>query len=325
MVTEYFERRNVVPSEYQGQRIDRVLAVIWTETSRTQIHRWIDGGELTVNGDTVKASYRVLGGEVVEVRAALPASMQWNTPDAQVSFEILFEDEHLLVVDKPSGVVTHPGKGNEQGTLVNGLLHHRPELSALPRAGIVHRLDKDTSGLLVIGGTSVAQAQLISAVSVRKIERHYLSVVEGILDQHTRIKLPLGRHRTSPTRQQVRTDGKAAETEFFPIEHFRRHTLVEAHLHSGRTHQIRVHAQSMHRPIVGDGNYGARGVLPKAPTKHLIECIRNFSRHALHAKWLKFSHPITQATMEFESHTPRDIQQLIHALREDREQTLELT
>ena len=306
----------MIPAEFKGERIDKVLASLCTGISRSQIHIWIQNSSVFLNGSAVKASYRVKGNEAVVVTGEFNATPNWELAE-DLDFKILYEDEHLLVIDKPAGLVTHPAKGHERGTLVNGLINHRPDLVDLPRAGIIHRLDKDTSGLLIVAASRAAVAKLASAISVRKISRRYLAVVEGILEHNVNVDLAIGRHLKQRTLRQVRTNGRSAETDFFPLERYRKHTLVDARLITGRTHQIRVHAQSLSLPIVGDLAYGARGVLPHLPSNELAELIKNFQRQALHAKRLEFNHPVTNKEMKFVSELPRDMKELIDRLQQD--------
>lgn len=313
---EVFETKCKIPNEYEGERIDKVLAKLCVGVSRSQISAWIQSSKVFVNNSVVKASYRVKGGELVTVRGILNPTPNW-TDISEVDFKILFEDEHLLVVDKPAGLVTHPGKGNESGTLVNGLIGHRIELANLPRAGIVHRLDKNTSGLLVVAVSRKALNELVLAISKHQISRQYIAIVEGILEHNVSVDQPIGRHATQRTLRQVRKDGRPAVTDFQPIERYRKHTLVEAKLHTGRTHQIRVHAQALSIPIVGDVVYGARGLLPKLPSIELAKTVKAFDRQALHAKRLRFRHPVTQKDMKFVSQTPTDIEELIFVLQQD--------
>ncbi len=316
-----FEAFIRIPVERQGDRLDRILADEWSHLSRSQISAWIADSQILVDGAQVKASYRVRGDEYVVANAKRKRSHDpcWDSKQ-DVEFKIVYEDEHVIVVDKPAGIVVHPGTGNASNTLVNGLIAHRESLNQLPRAGIVHRLDKDTSGLLVIAASSESQNVLTRMISERDVVRKYLCVVDGLMDQPINVDLPMGRHRTNRVKQQVREDGKPARTEFYPLELFRGHSLVQAILHTGRTHQIRVHAQEIEHPLVGDVTYGATGRLPKTPTEELKTAIKSFSRQSLHAKWLEFKHPITGKRLRFTSKTPPDMDRLISALRFDAEQ-----
>lgn len=316
MKSESVERELTISVEWVGQRLDRVLAKLWPDFSRSKIHEWIRDNSLQVNCEPTKPSYRVRGNEHVLVKAQLRQVLDWES-QKEVPFNVIHEDEHLLIVNKPAGIVTHPGLGNETDTLVNGLIAHRAELVHLPRAGIVHRLDRDTSGIMVVAASLAACALLKEMISRREICRRYVCVLEGIMSQATVVDLAIGRHVKDRTKQQVRRDGKPAHTEFRPIEQFRSHTYAHAKLDTGRTHQIRVHASALSLPIVGDVTYGALGILPRTPLPEVTNTIRGFSRQALHAKSLEFVHPILKSELRFSSALPQDMQELLIALRQD--------
>ncbi|MXZ55526.1 MAG: RluA family pseudouridine synthase [Gammaproteobacteria bacterium] len=316
MKTEHIERELTIPTECVGLRLDRTLAMLWPDLSRATIHKWILDKSLQVNGVDSKPSYRVRGREHVRVHALLSAGLDWESKE-EVPFKILHEDEHLLVVEKPAGVVTHPGPGNETNTLVNGLISHREELVQLPRAGIVHRLDRDTSGILLVAASAIACTKLTELIARREVCRLYVCVMEGLMEQVTVVDLAIGRHVKTRTKQQVRQDGKPARTEFRPLEQFRSHTYAQARLDTGRTHQIRVHASSLSVPLVGDVTYGAKGRLPSTPLPELVDAIRGFTRQALHAKSLEFKHPIFETELRFTSAIPEDMQALLEVLRRD--------
>jgi 23S rRNA pseudouridine1911/1915/1917 synthase len=250
-----------VPPELAGMRVDRAAAELFAEYSRALLARWIQDGALRVDGEAVKPKIRLVGGEQLCLDAQLEAREDWEAAEP-IPFEVVYEDEYLLVIDKPVGLVVHPGAGNPRGTLVNGLLDRRPALALLPRAGIVHRLDKDTSGLLLVAATVPAQHALGRMMSRREVSRRYLAVVEGRLVGGMDIDRPIGRDPGQRTRQAVRADGRPALTRVRVLERYRVHTLVEATLETGRTHQIRVHLADAGYPLVGDGRYGARGRLP---------------------------------------------------------------
>ncbi|MXZ44083.1 MAG: RluA family pseudouridine synthase [Gammaproteobacteria bacterium] len=316
MEIEYIERELTLPEECIGLRLDRALAMLWPDLSRSKIHDWILDNSLQVNGAQTKPSYRVRGSEHVRINAELTVGLDWES-QKEVPFTLLFEDEHLLVVNKPAGVVTHPGPGHETNTLVNGLISHRSELVRLPRAGIVHRLDRDTSGIMVVAASTASCSQLTEMIARREISRHYVCVLEGVMTQATVVESAIGRHVKDRTKQQIRPDGKPARTEFRPLEQFRSHTYAQALLDTGRTHQIRVHANSLSLPLVGDVNYGAQGRLPSTPLPDLAEMIREFTRQALHAKSLAFVHPITKLKQRFTAEIPQDMQELLAVLRRD--------
>lgn len=306
----------VVPAEHAGERFDRVAAQLFTDFSRVELARWINAGELTVDGKTSKPKSKLAGGETLALSAEREQREAWQEPQA-IELDVLFEDEHLMVINKPAGLVVHPGAGNPSGTLVNGLLHYRPELTRLPRAGVVHRLDKDTSGVMVVAGSELAQLKLTRMIQSRKVRRQYACVCEGRMVAGQDVDKPIGRDPHVRTRQAIRDDGKSALTEFRVRERYRAHTLVDARLHTGRTHQIRVHLQSIGYPLVGDRRYGARGRLPQGSEAELITLVRNFSRQALHAWYLSFIHPISGEELTFEAPWAADFGALVEGLRAD--------
>ncbi len=305
-----------VPPDLAGSRVDRAAAELFDEYSRALIKRWIDAGELTVDGRAVKPKTRLNGGEHLRVSAAIEPREDWRAAQA-VDFDVVYEDAELLVVNKPPGVVVHPGAGNRDGTLVNGLLRHRPGLELLPRAGIVHRLDKDTSGLLLVAATLVAHKQLTAQLAQRAVSRRYLALAEGVMVAGRDIDLPIGRHPQNRTRQAVRDDGRAALTRVRVLERYRVHTFIEATLATGRTHQIRVHLAAIGYPLLGDRRYGARGRLPPAADPALVEALRAFRRQALHAAQLGFAHPRSDEWLEFSAPLPADMAALKGLLAAD--------
>ena len=306
-----------IDANLAGQRIDKAAAMLLPEFSRTQLVEWVRDGSLTLDGRVVPAKQRVFGGEALVLNAASPLQARWDVPQA-VPFRRVFEDEALLVVDKPAGVVVHPGAGNPDHTLVNGLLQILPASAQLPRAGIVHRLDKDTSGLLVVAKSTQALRRLTQALSRHDVTRRYRAVVEGVLTGGRTIDAPIGRDPGNRLRQRVADAGRPALTYVHLLERFRAHCLITAELATGRTHQIRVHLSSVGHPLVGDRRYGARGRLPARPSMELLEAVRGFRRQALHAAELEFAHPITGEPLSFESPLPDDLVQLIAVLARDR-------
>ena len=313
-----------VPPELAGERADRAAATLFGGFSRSVLTRWIRQGALTVDGHRTDPDRKLRGGERLmlaadaETAATGAPAADWAIPQP-VDFSIIHEDEHCLVLDKPAGVVVHPGTGNRDGTLVNGLLKHRPELGKLPRAGIVHRIDMNTSGLLVVAATLAAQRRLAEAIATHAVMRRYVGVAEGEMIAGCTIDKPIGRDHRVRTRQQVREDGRRAVTRVRVGERFRAHTRFEAILETGRTHQIRVHMASIGHPLVGDRRYGARGRLPRAPHPEVILTLRGFARQALHAAELGFEHPASGARCRFQAPLPRDLAELIAVLRQDRE------
>jgi len=313
---ERLKRSAEVPPELAGERADKAAALLFDEFSRALLRRWMTEGVLTVDGTVVKPKTKLVGGERLELDAASELVEDWASGQP-VSFIVVYEDAELIVVNKPAGLVVHPGAGNPDRTLVNGLLAHRPELARLPRAGIIHRLDKDTSGLLVVAASLQAHTRLVRDLQARQIRREYLAITEGRMVSGRDIEAPIGRDPRSRTRQAVREDGKPALTRVRVRERFRVHTLIEAELATGRTHQIRVHLASIGYPLLGDRRYGARGRLPAAADPTLIEQLRDFSRQALHAWQLGLDHPATGEPLEFTAPLPEDMAELVRLLQAD--------
>lgn len=306
----------VISEELAGQRLDQALARIFEEYSRTSIKHWIETGQVTLNLERAsRPSYKVQAGDTVKLNATLNASALIEPQN--VSFEVIHSDDAIIVVDKPAGIVVHPGAGNPDRTLVNGLLAAFPELEALPRAGLVHRIDKNTSGLLVVGRTSASYQKLVRAMAGRKISRVYEALLNGVLIAGGTVDAAIGRDPQQRTRMRVANNGRKSVTHFRVKKRFRAHTLVEVHLETGRTHQIRVHMSSLHHPIVGDSRYGGRRRLPLSPSEDLVAAFNVFSRHALHARRLEFTHPISAESAAFESPIPRDMAELLSALETD--------
>ncbi len=306
----------VVPADQAGERIDKAAATLFADYSRAELAKWISAGELTVDGRTVKPREKLHGGEELQLRAERIAKESWQ--EAQpMELDVLFEDEHLLVINKPAGLVVHPGAGNPSGTLVNGLLNFRPSLARLPRAGVVHRLDKDTSGVMVVAADELTQLRLSRMIQKRKISREYECVTEGRMVAGVDVDRPIGRDPRVRTRQAVREDGKPAQTQFRVLKRYRAHTLVQAKLQTGRTHQIRVHLQSIGYPLVGDRRYGARGKLPEGCEPEFIALMQSFARQALHARRLGFVHPINESEVSVEAPWPADFAALVAGLEDD--------
>lgn len=301
-----------VESGHTGQRVDQVAATVWPDFSRSRLAAWIRSGDLRVDGQAVKPNYRVSAGQVLAIDAVLERHDSNPEPEA-MRLEILFEDPDLLIIAKPAGLVVHPGSGNTEGTLVNGLLHFDPGLEALPRAGLVHRLDKDTSGCLVVARTVQAHNHLVAALKRREINRHYLALAWGNIIAGGHVDAPLGRHPVDRRRQVVRADGRRAVTHYRINRHLAGSTLLDVKLETGRTHQIRVHMQHIGFPLVGDPMYGRRGS-PAGLTDEQRDAWRAFPRQALHAIRLELAHPVGGEPISVSAPLPEDMAKLIRIL-----------
>ncbi|HEY5780640.1 MAG TPA: 23S rRNA pseudouridine(1911/1915/1917) synthase RluD [Lysobacter sp.] len=304
-----------VPDSAAGRRFDAVLAELFPDFSRSRLASWIKSGDARLDGREVRPRDPVRGGETVTLNAEL--EVQTHSEPEDIALDVLYEDEHVIVVNKPPGLVVHPGAGNPAGTLVNALLHRDPSLNTLPRAGIVHRLDKDTSGVMVVARTLPAHTALIEQLSSREVHRQYLAVVVGSLVSGGTANAPIDRHPRDRIRMAVRDDGRDAVTHFRLRERFRAHTLLECRLETGRTHQIRVHMAHLKHPIVGDPLYGGPLKLPKGATEELIAGLRGFKRQALHAETLEFIHPVGREPVRCSAPVPDDLQRLIRVLHDD--------
>ena len=305
-----------LPLETAGLRFDQALAQALPQYSRARLKTWIESGAVQVDGRPLRGKDRVLGGEQVRIRAELP--VQDRVHAEAMPLAVVFRDRTMLVIDKPAGLVVHPGAGNARHTLQNALLALDPKLALVPRAGLVHRLDKDTSGLLLVARTPEAHSALTAAMAARQITREYLAVCTGVLTGGGTIDEPIGRHRTQRTRMAVRSDGRPAVTHYRIERRFRAHTLVRVTLETGRTHQIRVHLAHIGFPVVGDPAYGGRRRIPKGSSPALAAELRAFPRQALHAARLSLSHPLTHREHEWRSPLPADMQRLLAALEADR-------
>jgi len=297
------EEVRLVPAALAGERLDRIAAALWPEHSRSRLQAWIEEGWLTVDGVPAESvRRRLLGGE--RLALAPPLLALGETPRAQeMSLSLLYADESIFVIDKPAGLVVHPGAGNLEGTLLNGLLALDADLAAVPRAGIVHRLDKDTSGLMVVARTLEAQTALVRQLQARTVRREYWAVVAGRLERSGTVDAPIGRHPRARTRMAVVPQGKPAVTHYRPLETFADATLVECRLETGRTHQIRVHLAHLGFPLLGDPLYAPRAVAAR------------FSRQALHARCLSLVHPASGEPCRWESPLPEDMTRLLETLR----------
>lgn len=307
-----------IPEALADERLDSVLAKLLPEYSRSQIKQWIDDGLVTLQGAPVKAKQRTRSGEEYVVTPVLKSTPQHVAQP--IPLTIVYEDDDVLIINKPAGLVVHPGAGNQDSTLLNALLHHYPELNTLPRAGILHRLDKDTSGLLMIAKNSAALRNLSSQLKKRTLSREYQAVVYGVLISGGTVDAPIDRHPLQRKRMAVVETGRAAVTHYRVMEKYRHTTRLKVKLETGRTHQIRVHLASIHHSLVGDVTYGGRARLAKGMTEAGIKAIRQFKRQALHAFALGFTHPATDQWITVEAPLPDDLQQLVQVLREDAKQ-----
>jgi 23S rRNA pseudouridine1911/1915/1917 synthase len=306
-----------IPPSAAGRRLDQTLAELFPDFSRSRLTTWVRSGDVLLDGAVVLPRHIVRGDEVVTLRAQ-PTQAVELAPES-IALDIRYEDAEVLVINKPAGLVVHPGAGQPGGTLQNALLHHDARLAEIPRAGIVHRLDKDTSGLMVVARTLRAHTALVEQLQARAVHRQYEAVAYGAMIAGGKVDAPVGRHPHDRVKQAVveEESGRAAVTHYRVRERFRAHTLVECRLETGRTHQIRVHLAHIRHPLVGDIVYGTRLKLPKAATPELVEMLRTFRRQALHAEKLEFEHPKTRKPVSVIAERPADLEQLVRTLRED--------
>ncbi len=305
----------LVPEEAAGKRLDQVLAELFPDYSRSRLQQWVKGGQVLVDGRQPRPRDKVWGGEQVAVSAMVEVETDWQ--GEPIPLDIVYEDEALLVLNKPPGMVVHPAAGNREGTLVNALLHYAPELQHVPRAGIVHRLDKDTSGLLVVARTLESHTALVAQLQARSVSREYQAVVMGVLTAGGTVDAPIGRHPVQRKRMAVVESGREAVSHYRVVERFRAHTHVTVRLETGRTHQIRVHMASIRHPLVGDPVYGGRLRLPAGASEPLKAALRGFKRQALHAAALGLDHPRTGEPITWSVPLPDDLVQLLEVLRDD--------
>ena len=316
-MTDRVELQASVPAHMHGSRLDQVAAQLFPQYSRSRLQAWIKAGELSVDGQQCRPRDKVPGGALVRIDALLQSQVLWQSQD--IALDVIHEDDAILVIDKPAGLVVHPAAGHEQGTLVNALLAHAPELAQLPRAGIVHRLDMETSGLLVVARTLPAHRHLVEQLQERTVKREYCAICIGAMTGGGTVDAPIGRHPRQRKKMAVlAAGGKPAITHYRLAQRFGHHTRITVNLETGRTHQIRVHMAHRRYPLIGDPQYGGRPRIPRGASDLLIDTLRNFPRQALHARALGLLHPETEEPLEFESPLPQDILDLIAVLeRED--------
>lgn len=314
MIQKDIEHSLTISADYDGKRLDAALAELLPDYSRSRLKNWILSGEILLNNENCTPKTKLRCGDSIVIKAKISSEGDWQAED--IPLNIIFEDEDILIINKPAGLVVHPGAGNQQGTLLNGLLHHAADLIHLPRAGIVHRLDKDTTGLMVIAKTINAYHQLVNQLQARDIHRSYLAIVYGQLTGGGTIDAPIGRHPKNRLKMAVVISGKPAVTHFRIKQRFKHFTYLDVQLETGRTHQIRVHMAHRNNPIVGDTLY-SRLKLPKDVSTALKTPLKAFSRQALHATKLEFEHPTQQHVLTFDCEPPDDFKKLLDALNHD--------
>lgn len=315
-MAQQIELTNTIKDSQLGQRLDQAIAELFADFSRSRLKEWLLEGKVQVDGEVVKKPRtKVMGGEVITLQAELEDEERWEAQD--IPLDIVYEDDDIIVINKPRDFVVHPGAGTPDGTVLNALLHHYPAIAEVPRAGIVHRLDKDTTGLMVVAKTVPAQTRLVRALQKRNITREYEAIAIGRMTAGGKVEQPIGRHSTKRTLMAVTPMGKPAVTHYRVAEHFREHTRIRLRLETGRTHQIRVHMAYLQHPLLGDTAYGGRARIPSGATQELAEKIRSFDRQALHAVMLRFEHPVTGEQLEFHADVPDDMVEMAEALRQD--------
>ncbi len=316
--TEHIQLQALVTDEWAGLRLDQIAALAFPDYSRSRLKHWILTGAMTVDGSTQRPREKLYGGEMLAIAATIERQERWQAQAMDLS--IVYEDDHILVINKPAGLVVHPAAGHQQGTLLNALLYHAPQLGAVPRAGIVHRLDKDTTGLMVVAKTIPAQTDLVAQLQARSMGREYEAIAQGVLTGGGSVNEPIGRSSRNRQKMAVVPLGKAATTHYRIIKRFRAHSHLRLKLATGRTHQIRVHMAHIRTPLLGDPLYGGRQRLPKGCDETLMDLLRNFQRQALHAKCLQLIHPYSHKEMQWEVPLPADMMTLLLGLEQDKKQ-----
>ncbi len=313
----FFEEE--VPEGLDGKRFDQAVASLFSDYSRSKLQSWIKQGGIVLDGKPAKSKDKVYVGQIICLDVEIEPVVAENIAQP-IDLDVVYEDDSILVVNKPAGLVVHPAAGNASNTLLNGLLHRNPKLETIPRAGIVHRLDKDTTGLMVVAKTLPAHADLVAQLQERTVSRHYYALVQGRMTAGSTVETLMGRHPTNRKKQAVlETGGRDAITHYRVVERFREHSLIRCELETGRTHQIRVHMAHCRYPLIGDKLYGGRTKLPKGASKALINALQQFPRQALHAFRLGLIHPETGDYCEWEIDLPDDMTSLMDKLRDDAE------
>ncbi|MGB2286752.1 MAG: 23S rRNA pseudouridine(1911/1915/1917) synthase RluD [Porticoccaceae bacterium] len=301
-----------VAPDFCGRRLDQIAADLFTDFSRARLQQWIKEGALRVDGEQRAPKQKLLGGETLSINVQLQPEADWQAEN--IPLDILYEDDSIIVINKPADLVVHPAAGNRTGTLLNGLLYHCPQLESVPRAGIVHRLDKDTTGLMVVAKTLQAHTNLVAQLQARTVKREYEAIVSGVMTGGGTVDQPIGRHPTQRTKMAVVSDGKEARTHYSVLQRFEGHSHVQLNLETGRTHQIRVHMAHLRFPIVGDDTYAGRFRIHKGASEGLRDFIQGFGRQALHARALGLIHPSTGEQHSWSVDLPDDMQALLQAL-----------
>jgi len=314
-MNEFIKIYTVIPEEMSGKRLDQALAKLLPEHSRARLQGWIRDGYVLIDKKLMRPRDKIQGGEQVEIRAEI--EVQISASPENIPLQIVFEDEYLIIINKPAGLIVHPGSGNPQHTLMNALLHHDQKFEQVPRAGIVHRLDKGTSGLLVIARTPQSHTSLVKQLQTRDMYREYVTIVSGVMTAGGTIDQPIGRHPKHRTRMAIVKNGRTAITHYRIIRKYRHHTQLQVNLETGRTHQIRVHMTWHHHPIIGDPVYGTKKQLVKGMNSNLANIVTAFPRQALHARAIQLLHPHSDELMTWEAPIPEDITALIDSLELD--------
>ncbi len=312
---EIINQTTVVPDELGGRRLDQIAASSFPDFSRARLQEWIKNGFLLVNGEQRKPRDKLYGGESLSLDVTVQDEESWLPED--IALSIVYKDDDIIVINKPAGLVVHPAAGNRSGTLLNALLFHFPDNASVPRAGIVHRLDKDTTGLMVVARNLAAHTDLVSQLQERTVSREYEAVAQGVITAGGMVDAPIGRHPHNRLKMAVVKGGKESVTHYRVLKRFDAHTHLSLKLESGRTHQIRVHMSHLHHPLVGDDLYAGGLKFPKACPDALADTLRQFRRQALHARKLGLIHPVTDEYMEWEVELPEDFKSLLLSLKEN--------
>ncbi|MDD7803988.1 MAG: 23S rRNA pseudouridine(1911/1915/1917) synthase RluD [Endozoicomonas sp. (ex Botrylloides leachii)] len=316
-MAEIIKQISRVPEALAGFRLDHIAVKCFPDYSRSKLQTWIKQGVLQVDGQVYKNKDKLFGGETLSLNVEIEHEDRWEAEN--ISLHVIYEDEHILVINKPAGLVVHPAAGNYSGTLLNGLLYHYPELASVPRAGIVHRLDKNTTGLMVVAKTLSAHSHLAAQLQQRTISRDYEAVTQGVITSGGTINQPIGRHPTHRLKMAVVEGGKPSITHYIVHTRYRSHTHIQVSLETGRTHQIRVHMAYIRYPLIGDTLYAGRLQIPKACSDSLAKELQYFNRQALHACRLGLIHPTMNSMMTWEAPRPEDFQQLLQALQDNQD------